>query len=128
VKKQERLNDIVLKMYRGKVRVKDLAKLYNTTERTIQNDIKELSLIYNIISPSRGVYKLNFDSSIEKKLEEVFSKFIIKANYDIFPQFKELIKKIEFKTTFKPTEWFEVNFRVEKLKDSGVLISPFEKK
>ena len=122
MKKQERLNDILLKMYRGEVRVKELARLYNTTERTIQNDIKELSLIYNITSPSRGVYKLIPDFYIEEKLEEVFSKFIIKANYDIFPQFEELIKKIEFKTTFKPTELFEINFKVEKLEDIGVLI------
>jgi len=122
VKKQERLNDIFLKMCRSEVRVRDLAKLYNTTERTIQNDIKELSKIYNITSPSRGIYKLNMDFQIEEKFEEVFSKFIIKANYDIFYQFKKLIEKIEFKTTYNSTEMFEINFKVEKLKDSGILI------
>jgi len=123
MKKQERLNDILLKMYRGEVRVRNLAKLYNVSERTIQNDIKELSTTHNIVSPQRGVYKLeNINPIVEKKFEEVFSKFIIKANYDIFPQFEELIRKIEFKTTFKPTELFEINFRVEKLKDNGVLI------
>jgi len=122
VKKQERLNDIFLKMCRNAVRVRDLAKLYNTTERTIQNDIKELSKIYNITSPSRGVYKLEVDFQIEKKFEEVFSKFILKANYDIFSEFKELIKKIEFKTGFTPTEFFETNIKLEKLDDNSVLI------
>lgn len=122
MKKQERLNDIFLKMSRSEVKVKDLAKLYNTTERTIQNDIKELSKIYTIISVRRGIYKLELDFQIEKQLEEVFSKFIIKANYDIFSQFHELIKKIEFKTGFNPSEYFEINIKLEKLNDSGVLI------
>jgi DeoR/GlpR family transcriptional regulator of sugar metabolism len=48
VKKQDKLNDIFLKMSRGEIKVKNLAKLYDTTERTIQNDIKELSQIYDI--------------------------------------------------------------------------------
>ena len=122
MKKQERQTDIFLKMCRNEVKVKDLAKLYNTTERTIQNDIKELSEIYNIISPSRGVYKLEIDFQIEEKFEEVFLKFILKANYDIFSEFSELIKKIEFKTGFTPTEFFEINIKLEKLDDSSILI------
>lgn len=122
MKKQERQTDIFLKMCRNEVKVKDLAKLYNTTERTIQNDIKELSEIYNIISPSRGVYKLEIDFQIEEKFEEVFLKFILKANYDIFSEFRELIKKIEFKTGFTPTEFFEINIKLEKLDDSSILI------
>jgi predicted DNA-binding transcriptional regulator YafY len=109
-------------MSRGEVKVKNLAKLYNTTERTIQNDIKELSQVYDIKSVGRGVYKLEMDFSIEQKFEEIFSKFIMKANYDIFPQFGELIKKMEFKTAFHPTDLFEVNFQVEELEDSGILI------
>lgn len=122
MKKQERLNDMVLKLSMREMSVKDLAQLYDTTERTIQNDIKELSNTYNIVSTARGYYKIIFDFNIEEKFEEVFSKFIIKANYDIFPQFEELIKKIEFKTTFKPTEWFEIDFKVKKLKDNEILI------
>jgi len=120
--KQERLNNLILRLSRSECTVKDLASAYGTTERTIQNDIKELSKIYKIISPARGVYKLIFDFEIEEKFEEVFSSFIIKANYDIFYQFEDLVKKIEIKTQFKPTESFEINFKLEELKDSSILI------
>ena len=120
--KQDRLNNIVLKLLRSEVSVKNLAEIFGTTQRTIQNDIKELSKIYDIQSVSRGVYKINLDCDIEEKIEEVFSKFIIKANYDIFPQFTDLVKKIEHKTGYKPTELFEINFKLEELNDSGILI------
>lgn len=126
MKKQERLNNLVLKMMRGEVKVKELAKLFNTTERTIQNDIKELSEIYEIVSPSRGVYKINFSYEVEKKFEEVFSKFVMKANYDMFPQFEDLIKKMEYKTGFKPTTAFEINFKLEELENSEILIDLFQ--
>ena len=120
--KQERLNNLILRLSRSECTVKNLAYAYGTTERTIQNDIKELSKIYNIISPVRGVYKLIFDFEIEEKFEEVFSSFIMKTNYDIFYQFKDLVKKIEMKTQFKPTELFEINFKLEELSDSSILI------
>ena len=120
--KQERLNNLILRLSRSECTVKDLASAYGTTERTIQNDIKELSTVYKIISPARGVYKLIFDFEIEEKFEEVFSSFIIKANYDIFHQFEDLVKKIEMKTQFKPTELFEINFKLEELNDSSILI------
>ena len=126
MKKQERLNNLVLKMMRGEVKVKELAKLFNTTERTIQTDIKELSEIYEIVSPSRGVYKINFSYEVEKKFEEVFSKFVMKANYDMFPQFEDLIKKMEYKTGFKPTTAFEINFKLEELENSEILIDLFQ--
>ena len=126
MKKQDRLNDIVLKMCTGEVCVKNLAKLYQTSERTIQNDIKELSQIYEITSPARGIYKINLPLEIEEKFEEVFSKFIIKANYDIFPDFENLIKKIELKTGFTPTHSFEINFKLEKLKNPKILIELFQ--
>lgn len=120
--KQDRLNDIYLKLCRSEIKVKNLAKLYGTTERTIQNDIKELSTIYDISSPSRGIYKLNLDVELEKKFQEIFAKFIIKADYDIFPEFKDLIKKIELKSGFKSTEFFEINIKLEELDDNGILI------
>lgn len=124
VKKQDRLNDIVLKMYNGEACVKNLAKLYDTTPRTIQNDIKELSQIYEIISPSRGVYKIeNKTPIIEEEIEKTLLKFIIKANYDIFPEFHHLIKKIELKSDLKPTKFFEVNFKVSNLKNNEILIT-----
>jgi len=122
--KQDRLNDITLKLYnQEEIVVKHLAHLYGTSERTIQNDIKELSNIYNIISPSRGRYKLKETSPIiEKKFEEVYSKFIIKANYDIFYQFSNLVEKIEKKTGFKSTPFFEINVKLEELKNPKTLI------
>ena len=123
--KQERLNDMVLKMCIKEVSVKNLAALYGTTERTIQNYIQELSQIYNITSPARGIYKINLSDEIEKKFEEVFAKFIIKANYDIFHQFTNLIKKLEIKTGFTPTEFFEINFKLEELKEPKILIELF---
>ena len=126
MKKQDRLNDIVLKMCTGEVCVKNLAKLYQTSERTIQNDIKELSQIYEITSPARGIYKINLPLEIEEKFEEVFSKFIMKANYDIFPDFENLIKKIELKTGFTSTHSFEINFKLEKLKNPKILIELFQ--
>lgn len=122
MKKQERLNDIFLKLCKGEVKIKNLAKLYNTTERTIQNDIKELSQIYNIISPKKGIYKLEMDLTIKEKFEEVFTKFIIKANYDIFYQFENLIKKLEIKSGFTPTKFFEINTQLEILKEKEILI------
>ena len=117
MKKQDRLNDMLFKLFIGEVKVKDLASLYGVCERTIQNDIKELSQIYDIISPSRGVYKLKtLNEDIEKELDNTIFKMITKLNYDMFPQFEEYIQKIEHKLGIINNDTpLNTNFKVEKL-------------
>jgi len=123
VKKYDRLSKLYFALCNKEGKVSDLAKRYGVSERTIQNDIKELSKSVKIISPSRGVYKIIPEKIIEKKFKEVFSKLIIKANYDIFYQFEDLIKEIQFYTSYMPTESFEINFKIEHLKDKALLIN-----
>jgi predicted DNA-binding transcriptional regulator YafY len=93
-----------------------LAKQLDVSERTILNDIKELQLAHEIISPKKGYYKLKeIPTFMQKEMREILDNFIYSLAYHSFKGFEEDIKSlyqkeflIEFDTEFEEVKNIEL--------------------
>jgi len=94
MKKQKRLNIILNRLLLGDtINTTKLAKQLNVTERTILNDIKELQLAHEIISPKKGYYKLKeIPKFMQQEIKEMLESLIYSIAYHSFKGFEQEIK------------------------------------
>jgi len=96
MKKQKRLNIILNRLLLGEtLNTTKLAKQLDVTERTILNDIKELQLAHEIISPKKGYYKLKeIPKFMKQEIKEILENFIYSIAYHSFKGFEQEIKDL----------------------------------
>ena len=96
MKKHQRLNIILNRLLLGEtINTTKLAKQLNVTERTILNDIKELQMAHEIISPKKGYYKLKeIPKFMQQEIKEILESLIYSIAYHSFKEFGEEIKNL----------------------------------
>jgi len=77
------------------VHTTSLAKEFGVSERTIQLDMKDLALSYDIVSDKKGYYRLKeTPKPIDKEMREIVKSLLYSLGIDTFPEFKEEIEDI----------------------------------
>lgn len=77
------------------VHTASLAKEYGVSERTIQLDMKELMLSYDIVSDKKGYYRLKeIPKPIDEEMKEIVKSLLYFLGVDSFVEFKDVIENI----------------------------------
>jgi predicted DNA-binding transcriptional regulator YafY len=72
-----------------------LAAEFEVSERTIQNDINDLKLAYDIVSDKKGYYRLKeTPKPIDEEMKEIVKSLLCSLGLQTFPEFKNEITSI----------------------------------
>jgi len=92
----KRRSIIYLKMATGNtIHTTSLAKQFEVSERTIQNDINDLKLAYDIVSDKKGYYRLKeISNPINDEMKKIIQSLLCSLGLQTFPEFKNEIISI----------------------------------
>jgi len=109
MRKNKRQEIILGRLLLGEtVNTTKLAKQFGVSDRTILNDINELKLAHEIISPKKGFYKLKtIPNYMQKEQKEIIENLIFSLAISAFKDFKDEIRKLFIK---EPIVDFDIEF------------------